>query len=282
MKTITVLLIMLTSLSASPQSEKSGCCKPNTTPAKETATPEKPAAEPAADPLEQLLGKMHEATRNLNSCQTNLSYLLIQDPDLLDSRTLRNGMLYYQKQKERSQLRIRFDDVKQDDFEPEKHRQEYLFDGVWLTRIDFKLKQIDRYQQAPKDKPIDVFELINNNFPLVGFSNIEHLKRDFDIGAPEEADKKDLPEDTVRLLLKTKKGSRHEKEYKKIDIWVSTKNYMPLRIVAYSVQGDIHDIKFTEFNLNKKLKNAVFTIETPADFSKNEEPLKKKPTEKGE
>ncbi len=221
---------------------------------------------------------MHNATMQLKSCQAKLSYLFIQDPDLWDSKTLQNGMLFYQKNNGRSQLRIRFDDIKQDDFDPENRREEFLFDGVWLTRIDFKLKQIDRYQKAPEDKPIGVFELISHNFPLVGFSNIEQLKKDFDVSLPEKPSESNK---SIHLLLSVKKGSKYENEYKKIDFRADSGTYMPQQIVAYSSQGDIYDIKFTEFEINKKLKKAVFTIETPSDFRKNIEQLEENPVKKG-
>ena len=175
-------------------------------------------------------------------------------------------------------MRIRFDDIKQEDFEPENRREEFLFDGVWLSRIDFKLKQIDRYQKAPEDKPIGVFDLISHSFPLVGFSNIEQLKKDFDISLPERPNESNT---SIHLFLNVKKGSKYEKEYKKIDFRADNETYMPQQIVAYSSQGDIYDIQFTEFKINKKLKNAVFTIETPPDFRKNVERLEEKPAAKG-
>ena len=56
---------------------------------------------------------------------------------------------------------------------------------------------------------------------------------------------------------------------------------MPAKIVAYSSQDDIYDIQFQEFQINKKLKKAVFTVETPSDFRKNIEPLEKKSLKKG-
>jgi len=254
------------------------CCTKSKNKPPESAVQDKQKAERADGEIDKILSKMHNATKQLKSCQAKLSYLFIQDPDLLDSKTLRNGMLYYQKNNERSQLRIRFDDIKQEDFDPEIRRQEYLFDGVWLTRIDFKLKQIDLYQKAPKDKPIDVFELISGNFPLIGFSNIEQLRKDFDICLPEKSDESNK---SIKLLLSVKKGSRYEKEYEKIDFRVASDTYMPKRIVAYSSQGDTHDIEFKELNINKKIKKAVFTIETPSDFRKNVERLEERPAQKG-
>jgi outer membrane lipoprotein-sorting protein len=244
----------------------------------ENASAQEPALEKDGEnsghrEIEKKLQKMHDATAKLKSCQATVSYLFIQDPDLLDSKTIKTGTLYYHKSGDRSRLRIRFDEMKEEDFEPEKRREEFLFDGVWLTRIDFKLKQIDRLQKAPEDSPMDVFELISHNFPLIGFSDIKELTKDFDIQLPKDTDSK---HDCFNLLLTVKKGSKYENEYSKIDFQADGKTFMPQRIVAYSSQGDIYDIKFSVLELNKKLKNSVFTIETPSDFRENIEPLNEK------
>ncbi len=229
------------------------------------------AEAPKDEKLREILSKIVDATRQLKTCQAQLTYLFIQDPELLASRTLRTGTLYYVNGSEQSRLRIQFVDIKQDDFEPEKRREEYLFDGVWLTRIDFKLKQIDQYQQAPEDKPIDVFELISHNFPLVGFSGMENLEKEFDVSLKDGYCD---PNEPVCLLLKVKNESKFHKEYEKIDFWIDSVTYLPKRLLAYSTQGDIYDIAFIDVKINKKFEKSVFTVETPADFRKNIEPLK--------
>jgi outer membrane lipoprotein-sorting protein len=277
MKNYMILFVFTVCLSPFAWSGESCCAKPKK-PASEPSRAKKQLPECNAGEIEKILSKMHNATKQLKSCQAKLSFFTIQDPDLWDSKTLQNGMLYYQKNNGRSQLRIRFDTIKQEDFDPENRREEFLFDGVWLTRIDFKLKQIDRYQKAPEDNPIGVFDLISHNFPLVGFSNIEQLRKDFDIRLPEKPNQSNK---SIRLLLSVKKGSKYENDYKKIDFRADGDTYMPQQIVAYSSQGDIYDIKFTELKINKKLKTAVFTIETPSDFRENVERLEEKPVKKG-
>jgi hypothetical protein len=226
--------------------------------------------------IKSVLAKMHDATQALKTCQAAVSYLYVQDPELLDSRTLRTGNLYYQKDPNQSNLRISFETLKQDDFEAEKRREEYLFDGVWLKKIDFKLQQIDLYQQTTEDKPIDVFELISHNFPLVGFSGMDTLEKDFDVKMLENE-----PNKPISMLLTTKENSKFKDEYTKIDFWADPKTYLPVRIRAYSKQEDVYDIRFLDTKINKKLKNSVFTIETPANFRKNIEPLKTEPATKG-
>ncbi len=253
-----------------------GCCPPKEK--EDAGTKATPETCPKDDKLATIFENIKKATEKLKTCESDISYLFIQDPDLIDSRTLRTGKLYYQKGKP-SLLRIRFETLKQDDFDEEKRVEDYKFDGVWFTKVDYKLKQIDEYQQAPTDKPVGVFELINRQFPLIGFSGVETLQKDFDIKLVENAS--DDPNSPIQLLLTVKKDSKFSDEYKKIDFWIDSSTFLPSRIKAYKTQDDVNDIRFLGTKINKNLKKAVFTIETPAHFSKNIEPLKQKPTTKG-
>ena len=238
------------------------------------------APSPEITKLDEILNNIRKSTETLDTCQTTLSYLFIEDPEgILDSRTLRTGKLYYQKEEKGAKLRIRFETVQQDDFEPEKRIEDFYFDGVWLTRVDYKLEQITLYQQAPENKPIDVFELINQRFPLIGFSGTDALQKDFDISLVNEGG--DDPNEPIQLLLSVKKDSKFEDKYKKIDFWIYRDNYLPYRVKAYLTQGDIEDIRFLAIKSNKKLKNTVFTIEPPANFSENIQALETDSTKKG-
>ena len=229
--------------------------------------------------LDNILKNIGKASSDLETFQCELSYLTIQDPEIVESRTLQTGKLYYQKDKEQSRLRIRFEQLQQDDFAPESYIEDYYFDGIWLTKVDYKLKQVSLYQQAPENKPVDVFELINSRFPLIGFSGVQTLQKDFHISVvnASAAD----PNEPIQLLLDVKKDSKYQDEYKKVDFWVDKSSFLPLRVKTYLTQGDIYDIRFLGPQSNKKLKNTVFTIETPTGFRKNVEALKTGPEKKG-
>jgi outer membrane lipoprotein-sorting protein len=229
--------------------------------------------------LESILANIGKASRELNTFQSGLSYLTIQDPEVVESKTLQTGNLYYQKENDRSKLRIRFEKLQQDDFEPEKYVEDYYFDGIWLTKIDYKLEQVSFYQQAPENEPVDVFELINDRFPLIGFSGTQTLQKDFSITL-NEASCSD-PNEPIQLLLNVKEDSKYHESYKKIDFWINKNTYSPVRVRAYSTQGDIYDVRFFDVKINKKLQNGVFTIETPHGFRENREALESTPETKG-
>jgi len=246
--------------------QKSSAASENTSPDKKQA--------PKKGKLDDILSRLTEQTGNLKSYQAEIEYLFIQDPELLDSKTLRKGRLYYKKDKAGSKLRVNFNTLKQDDADEEKHVEQFIFDGVWLTRIDYQLEKVDFYQQAEEDEPIDVFEFISHRFPMVGFTKTEHLHKQFEITPiPQKQPKSG---NFIGLRLKINKGSIYEDNYKTIDVWIDDKSFLPAILLATSTEGDIYDIKLRDIKVNKKLKNTVFKVETPKHFSKNRESLKKK------
>jgi outer membrane lipoprotein-sorting protein len=254
-----------------------GSCCPKACQKSSQAT-EKPAPDkkqpPEKSKLDDILSQLTKQTSNLKSYQAKIEYLFIQDPDLLDSKTLRKGRLYYKKDQAGSKLRVDFNTLKQDDADEEKHIEQFIFDGVWLTKIDYQLEKVDFYQQAEEDKPIDVFEFISHRFPMVGFTKTEHLHKQFEITPIPQKEAKSS--DFIGLRLKINKDSIYEDDYKTIDVWIDNESFLPAKLVATSIEGDIYDIQLLDTKVNKKMKNTVFKVETPEHFSKNREPLKRR------
>lgn len=264
-------IFMLSGIPAAPAEASPGCCAASQAdPAAvqpKTDTPE-PETNPK-DPVGEILKKLNTAAAKLETYQADIRYLYIQEPDLLDSRTLRIGKIYYKTEDKHSRLRIGFDTLQQDDEDPRKHREIFVFDGVWLTRVDFPLEKIDLVQHAPEDEPLDVFEFIGRHFPLIGFTNIADLSKDFDISLCEEPSDPNV----YCLDLAIPETSRYAKDYRRMRFEIDTRTNLPAKIIATSSQGDIYDIRLTEAILNKNIKNSIFSIETPPHFSKNMTPL---------
>ena len=214
--------------------------------------------------LPQILSKMQAAANGLKTLSADMEYLYIQDPDLIDARTLRKGKIYYKDGSKDSKLLMSFLTTQQDEGPIERQPEYFIFDGVWLTKIDMKLETVDRYQKAPEDHPVGVFEFISHNFPMVGFSEPNKLQEQFEITLA-----KDQTPDSTHLHLKVKKDSIYKDDYTKIDVWVNNQTWLPTRLTAWSTQGDFYDLKWTDIKINKKLENNVFTVETPAYFRKN-------------
>jgi len=249
-----------------------GCQRP----CKKTDQPKVCKTEPPKEQNEKLsqidkiLAGLSKQTSKLKSYHAQINYLFIQDPEMLDTRTLRKGDLYYLKDENGSKIRINFQTRMQDDEKEQKYRKEYMFDGLQLVEKDYHLKQINFREIAAEGHPKDVFEFISGNFPIIGFSSNEDLRKDFSISPADSGDP-----NLIQLHLEVKKGSKHEDKYKTVEFWIGKKTELPVRVVADSTEGDTYDIKFIGAEVNKKIKKAVFRLETPADFSKNMIPLEK-------
>ena len=250
------------------------------TPLKPSQSPNKPITDIAGaeeKPLkdltvDEILDRLTKSNKSLKSYQAGMTYTFIQDPDLINSTTIRKGNIYYLKAKKRSDLLIDFVTIKQDDADQEKHIEKYFFDGVYLKIFDFQNKTVNTYQKAEKDKPQNAFDLVGTEFPMVGFTKPELLKSQFNIALAKRT--KTTPPGVIAIKLDVKRGSIYEKEYKTIDFWIDKNTFLPARLVTTSTGGDIYDITLINANINKKLPKGIFKLETPKDFSENIHPLK--------
>ncbi len=241
-------------------------CKPGTVCAQEPN-------EVVVDEVDKVLEQLHKTTSGMRSYEGQIEYKYIQP--LLESESLRKGVLYYVKIGEVSKLRINFKTLKQDDEKERKYAVHYIFDGVWLTELDYQTKTPTKYQVTEANKPVDAFTAANQTLPMVGFMKPEELKKEFEVELVEQ--KKGDPANFVQLHLIVKPNSTYKDDYLTIDFWVDKKVGLPLRVVAVSTEEDICELKFLKPKINKGIGEKIFDFKIPQGFSEPEiVPLKKK------
>jgi outer membrane lipoprotein-sorting protein len=230
-----------------------------------------PISREAGDPnsVSGTLDALKQKTNQLKSYQCKIEYLFSQP--VLESKTLRKGTLSYARFGDGSKLRINFDTLTQEDGPQQNYKECYIFDGQWLTHVDYQIKQVQKRQLAEANEPIDAFELAKRNFPLIGFDKTEDLKKEFDVNMVGESD------GLVHLFLKVKPGSIYKDDYKSVDVWIdSAKSGLPDKITATTPNGDIYEIRFVGPKVNEPIDEKVFEVTIPTGFGKPEIiPLKK-------
>jgi len=149
-------------------------------------------------------------------------------------------------------------------------------------------------QLAEPNQPVDAFELVSENFPIIGFNKIEDLKKQFEIKlvdstspstvssgqsncSPQVEQEQGVPNGFIHLHLKVKPDSIYKDDYTSVDFWIDRKLYLPAKIVAVSIEEDIYRIKFLDAKVNEKIDKEVFEFKIPEGFGKEIIPLKKKP-----
>lgn len=226
-----------------------------------------------AEAVESVLERLNHSTQKLKSYQCQIEYEVRQP--LFESRSLRKGVLYYQRCGEKSKLRINFNTLKQDDEKEKRYIEEYIFDGIWLTHIDHQLKQVKKRQLAEPNDPAEAFDLVSQDFPIIGFTKVEDLRKEFEIELVEQ--KQGKASTTTQLHLKVKPGSLYKDDYTAINFWIDKKLSLPAKIVARSTEEDIYEMKLVKPRINEKLAKKVFTIKIGKGFGEPEIiPLRKK------
>ena len=215
--------------------------------------------------VEDILKKLNEKTSEMKTYQAKIQWTHTQP--LFETVTVRKGDIYYFKDSNNSKLRINFKTLKTDDSKEQKRREDYLFDGVWLRRTDYQNKTININQLAPENAPVAPFEMVSRFFPILGFSGIEDLKKQFKIEyVKPEKKASDL---SVHLSLIPKSDSLYKDDYTQIDFWIADKIDLPAKIVAHSSETDIFEISFSDIKINKKIKSKIFKVEKLPGFSED-------------
>jgi outer membrane lipoprotein-sorting protein len=212
--------------------------------------------------ISDYLEKLNNRTRGLESYQCKLEYLFEQP--VFETKTLQKGDLYYLKDGGESFLRINFQTRREEEEKEQKYQDEYIFDGIWLTHIDYQVKEVKRYQQSKENEPVDAFDLAARNFPILGFSKIEELEKNYDIKLLEQESAGN--EKFVVFSLSPKAESRY-KDYKTIDLWIDSRIDLPAKIIATNTDGDIYQVSFLEPKVNRKIDKKIFAYQIPKGFT---------------
>ncbi|MBN1787071.1 MAG: hypothetical protein JW806_01600 [Sedimentisphaerales bacterium] len=210
-----------------------------------------------------ILEKLNQSVKNLKNLSADIEY--IHSQPVFDMRTVRSGELFYVKDVNNSALRINFLTIQQDDAARRKQREEYVFDGFKVTRIDYQAKSAAA-EQLSKDKRIEPLELVQSHFPIIGFSRPDELYQDFDIKVKPKEDK----EKFITLILVPKADSRFSKIYKQVDIKIDAKSFLPFEFSGLTVEDERIEIKLSKMNTSTKIKGKVFDIVVPEDFVRSQ------------
>lgn len=228
--------------------------------------------------VDAVLAQLETKANELQSFQCKIDYVFKQP--LLESQARQKGTLYYAKFDDRSYLRVDFDTIQYDQDKEQKRKEQFLFDGVWATFIDYQVKSVQRQQMSEPDEPVDAFSLVTRRVPVLGFSRIDELREQFDIELVSDAASKSS--DAYRLHMSVKPDSVYQHDYSTIDFQVDKSHGLPTRIEAVSAQEDlfeeerdIHQIELTDPKINKGIPRERFDVKIPDEFSVENIPLQR-------
>lgn len=249
-------------------STKPATTRPATTPATSTAPAVDPAAMKILDALEQA-GEKYPTIR--------ADVVLVETDRMLGENTTRTGWFAYQKPDESKKLparfRIAFETLKQDDEKRIRAREDYAFDGTWLTVAKHKIKQMTRYQVVPKGQRIEPMKLGKGPFPMPFGQKTEDVLKHF-VATTRAPTKRD-PKDTDYLKLTTRRQFRKVIESSVVELWVHRKTGLPVRIVTTDRNKKRLAADFSKLRTDAKLDAKLFHLPKPFGWQLHVQPLEK-------
>lgn len=221
--------------------------------------------------VQAVLDRLEAKAAELQSFECQIDYVFLQP--LLESQARQKGTLYYGKFEDRSYLRVDFDSIQYDDEKEQQHREQFFFDGVWVTYIDYQVKSVQRQQVAEPNRPADAFSLVSRRVPVLGFSHTEDLQEEFEIELLPERPSE--PSTSFLLHMKVKPDSTYKDDYTTIDFRVDKEHGLPTHIEAVNTEEDVHQISLLTPKINKGIRKSRFDVKIPDDFSVETTPLRR-------
>lgn len=228
-----------------------------------------------ANEVDQAIASLQDKAAKLTSYQARIDYVTRQP--LLDSQARRTGVLYYAKSDGQSNLRIDFLTLQQDEEAQQRYVEQFLFNGVWLTIVNHQTERVEKRQMAEPNEPVDAFSLASRHMPVLGFSKMDDLRKQFNVAIVPEPEGQTEFE---HLCLTVRPDSVYKDDYTKVDFWVDRKTGLPARIHAVTTEEDIHEIQLIDPQINQGIDSGKFQIDVPKGFAVEEVPLEKKTPQK--
>jgi outer membrane lipoprotein-sorting protein len=230
-----------------------------------------------ADQADKLLKKTAEAVNNLHSISAGLEYTVYEDNGIFETTTVYSGSFDFSKlpfdpnapapdellpDAPKELAAIHFTTKSVDGAKPVSEETKYIFDGAWLTKIDYPLKEVTRIQTAPANKRLKAIELFSDMIPVSVFTDSSKLLAEYEVKLVSEC------EAGAVISLKPKKKVSAEL----LTIELNKTNGLFTKITTTLKDGGKNTLSFSNLKLNELLQKERFNAETPAGFTENINP----------
>jgi hypothetical protein len=230
------------------------------------------AAAGAADPaVNDLLLALQRRGQDLQDFTADVS--LTETDAVLGAEKKDVGRVWYQRKPNGdSRIHVGFD-RKILSGRTLKQRHEWVLDNGKLVDQSFDNKtQVTRRVLKPGQK-LDPLKLGEGPFPLPIGQDPAEVLRNFDVTLKPLT--KDEPPGTTHATLKPRKGTRFEKKFVSIEVFVDQQSHFPTRIETADRDGaTVRTADLSNIRINQGLKDSDFQLPEPAkDWGVTEEDL---------
>jgi len=145
---------------------------------------------------------------------------------------------------------------------------------MWLSKAEYRLKQITRWQYAAKGERKDPLKLGEGPFPMPFGQRVADVLEHFQVKLLPRGAKD--PAGIDHLEFTTRRKYRKEISHKSLQLWVNRKSSLPVKILAKERKSrDIITVTFKNIKPGAKLEKGIFLMPRPRGWRQVSNPLKK-------
>ena len=244
-----------------------------------TKTCEKNIREGVEPEILKVLDKLAKLGGTVKDLQADL--ILDKLETVVADRTIKEGRLYYQREKEKIRFRISFDTTRQGK-RTRRDREDFVFVDGWLTHRQERGKREDRYQVTRPGQPsTDLMQIGKSPLPIPIGQKTEDVLKKFEVTLLEPNKKTDPAKiKTAHLKLVPRKGTKLAMSHTRLEFWLRELDGLPVRSQWENDSGDIFTADMNKLRVNKKMRKRVFKLpKLPTGYETKDHPLAKKEKE---
>jgi outer membrane lipoprotein-sorting protein len=190
-----------------------------------------------------LLSHMDDVARRVRSVSANLAYTTVTV--IVNDRTTQNGVLYYRKGRRKPEVLIQFT-------------------GPGAKTILFRKGAAEIYYpniNQIQELNLERHENLLQQFLLLGFgTESAQLETSYSLRYLGE---KKLENQTTYLLELTPLSKDVAAQLKKVDLWVSDQNWLPVQQQFFEASGDYLIARYSNMEVNHNISPSTFKIKAP-------------------
>ncbi len=269
---IAAVVIMILAVSTGLMAEECStmpACENTSQPAEAETYSAPPAVAPEAL---KILNRLEQAGDQYKTLRANVEYLV--EDKMTGDEEFRTGWIAYQKETENQpgKFRVSFEQLTLGKGRPTTSKQDYLFDGQWLTTAKHRIKEFRKIQVAAEGEKIDAMKIGKGPFPVPFGQKTDDVVKYLEPST--RPNQKGDPKNSSYLKFVPRKGQGKDVNFVRLDMWVDNETNLPVKIQSKDASKKVTTVTFKDIQPKSTLQPELFIMTKPAGWDLIVEPLK--------
>ncbi len=219
---------------------------------------------PKASSAKAILDRLEKAGLAYTTLRADVDYRV--EDRMTGDEELRSGLVAYQKQTANApaKFRVSFDKLALGSGPARTSKQDYIFDGQWLTIAKHRIKSMTKVQIAAKGEKVEALKIGKGPFPVpFGQQTSEVLKYLEATTSPGPGQGSAGPKGTAYLRLTPKPGHRKDVNFRSLEMWVDQARDLPVKIRSRGAGKKITTVTFRNIKTQATIAPKLFVMPKP-------------------